>query len=143
MMFSAPYTCMYHYNLVMSDFLWYCSLIRNYSKGFLVFTGNLGQVVGTSSNVSFIQSSGRPNLDSYMLWQGQMATNLKAITVCYRIKVYFFRSSVTVFSFTDNRGLKIKIGQNLESRVFMRMDMSRSNYVNVGYMLLMQHNSSL
>ncbi|KAF2368337.1 Pentraxin-related [Trinorchestia longiramus] len=82
----------------------------------LLLAGTAACRAQTSANktiqVYFLQQSQLPDVTSFMKWSGRFPSTLTAMSICYRIKVHFFRSEVTVFSLMDADGRDMRTDHN-------------------------------
>ncbi|XP_069974758.1 uncharacterized protein [Penaeus vannamei] len=62
--------------------------------------------------VLILQQSQLPNIKSFAVWDGNLQKSLSAFTLCYRIKIYYYRPEVTVFSYIDTQFKKIRTDHN-------------------------------
>ena len=68
----------------------------------------------TTTKIFRIQASEKPNKLSYALWDNVITRDLNALTICYRIKIFFYRPEVTVFSFIGKEKMKIRTGNMID-----------------------------
>ncbi|XP_063600616.1 uncharacterized protein LOC134776794 [Penaeus indicus] len=62
--------------------------------------------------VLLLQQSQLPNKESFAIWDGSLQESLSAFTLCYRIKIFYYRPEVTVFSYIDQQFQKIRTDHN-------------------------------
>lgn len=62
------------------------------------------------SKVIYLQESFIPQLSSFARWRGKVPRPITAVTVCYRLKIFYYRPIVTVFSYIDEKGRKFQTG---------------------------------
>lgn len=67
-------------------------------------------VLEGKSKVIYLQESFIPQSSSFAKWRGKVPRPITAVTVCYRVKIFYYRPIVTVFSYIDEKGRKFQTG---------------------------------
>ncbi|XP_068246671.1 uncharacterized protein [Palaemon carinicauda] len=90
--------------------------------------------------VILLQESLLKNTQSYALWDGKITETMSALTLCYRVKIFYYRPEVIVFSYIDENSLKLRTDHN---RIGMQVLLSGHNYrVDTGIITPLMHWSS-
>lgn len=69
--------------------------------------------LNTRSKVISLQESFTPDTSSYARWRGNITAPLTDATICYRIKIFYYRPEVIVFSYINTKGDKIRTGNKI------------------------------
>lgn len=57
-----------------------------------------------------LQESFIPDISTFARWQGGVPRPLTEVTICYRLKIFYYRPEVTVFSYFGPNG-EIRTGE--------------------------------
>nr|XP_045595897.1 uncharacterized protein LOC123756697 isoform X1 [Procambarus clarkii] len=71
-----------------------------------------GQDVSGEIKVVKLQESMVANTGSFAKWTGHIPGPVTAVTICYRVKMYYYRPDVTVFSYINTNNTKIRTDHN-------------------------------
>lgn len=65
------------------------------------------------SKVISLQESFMPDTSSYARWLGNITGPLTEATICYRVRIFYYRPEVVVFSYINTKGDKIRTGNKI------------------------------
>lgn len=90
----------------------FSSCVLRSTKSIILFLTDTSGL-NTRSKVISLQESFMPDTSSYARWRGNITAPITDATICYRIKIFYYRPEVIVFSYINTKGDKIRTGNKI------------------------------